>query len=75
MGDSLDLDPETEDDHRLQHRKSSLSGSAKKIFGSFEKGLDKVKDFLTPRKWSIPGHDEPRKVKVWKKPEKSQQLD
>ncbi|XP_038061168.1 maternal embryonic leucine zipper kinase-like isoform X2 [Patiria miniata] len=62
MEDSLDIDPE--DQHRFQHRKSSLSGSAKKIFGSFEKGLDKVKDFLTPRKWSIPGHDEPRKVKA-----------
>ncbi|XP_022095201.1 maternal embryonic leucine zipper kinase-like isoform X2 [Acanthaster planci] len=62
MEDSLDLDPE--DSGRFQHRKSSLSGSAKKIFGSFEKGLDKVKDFLTPRKWSIPGHDEPRKVKA-----------
>ncbi|XP_071808435.1 maternal embryonic leucine zipper kinase-like isoform X2 [Asterias amurensis] len=62
MEDSLDIDPEGIQRNRL--RKSSLGGSAKKIFGSFEKGLDKVKDFLTPRKWSIPSHDEPRKVKA-----------
>ena len=62
MEDSLDIDPEGIQRNHL--RKSSLGGSAKKIFGSFEKGLDKVKDFLTPRKWSIPSHDEPRKVKV-----------
>ena len=44
--------------------KSSFSGSAKKIFGSFEKGIDKVVGFLTPRKWSMSSQDEPRTVKA-----------
>lgn len=45
-------------------RNKKSYGSAKKIFGSFEKGIDKVVEFLTPRKWSNASQDEPRKVKV-----------
>lgn len=47
-----------------QMKKSNHGGSAKKIFGSFEKGIDKVVGFLTPRKWSMSSQDEPRKVKA-----------
>ncbi|XP_071506257.1 maternal embryonic leucine zipper kinase-like [Diadema antillarum] len=45
-------------------KKTGLSSSAKKIFGSFEKGIDKMMDLLSPRKRSIAGIDEPRKVKA-----------
>nr|XP_006813004.1 PREDICTED: maternal embryonic leucine zipper kinase-like [Saccoglossus kowalevskii] len=39
-------------------------GSAKKVFGSFERGLDKVRDLLTPGKRRGSTTEEPRKVKV-----------
>ncbi|XP_054773477.2 maternal embryonic leucine zipper kinase-like [Lytechinus pictus] len=45
-------------------KRTGLSGSAKKIFGSFEKGIDKMIDLLSPRRRSNAGMDEPRKVKA-----------
>lgn len=43
---------------------SHLSSSAKKVFGSIEKGLECVKTFLTPKKRLYCGSDTPRKVTV-----------
>ncbi|XP_781767.3 maternal embryonic leucine zipper kinase [Strongylocentrotus purpuratus] len=45
-------------------KRHGISGSAKKIFGSFEKGIDKMIDLLSPRRRSTAGIDEPRKVKA-----------
>lgn len=45
-------------------QKTRFGGSAKKIFGSFEKGLDKMMDLLSPRKRSESGHIQPRKIKA-----------
>ena len=43
---------------------SQLTSSAKKVFGSIEKGLGCVKTFLTPKKRLYCGLDTPRKVTV-----------
>lgn len=40
------------------------TSSAKKVFGSIEKGLDRMKNLLTPKKRLYCGLDGPRKVKV-----------
>ena len=61
MEDCLDRVSNEEEE---EGKRSGLSGSAKKIFGSFEKGIDKMIDLLSPRRRSNAGLDEPRKVKV-----------
>lgn len=45
-------------------QKTKFGGSAKKLFGSFEKGLDKMMDLLSPKKRLDSGHIVPRKIKA-----------
>ena len=45
-------------------QKSKFGGSAKKLFGSFEKGLDRVMDLLSPRKRHDSSQLVPRKIKA-----------
>ncbi|XP_071954375.1 maternal embryonic leucine zipper kinase-like isoform X2 [Antedon mediterranea] len=59
MEGNLDKMAMLEDDNLL--KSNSGSGSAKKLLGSFEKGINKIIGTLTPRKYST--SDGPRKVK------------
>jgi len=52
-------------DLNLAHVGSSQKKRKAKIFGSLERGLDKVKTMLTPRKKKRSTRDRPRKLKVW----------
>lgn len=45
-------------------QKTKFGGSAKKLFGSFEKGLDKMIDLLSPRKRNDSSQLIPRKIKA-----------
>lgn len=52
-------------DLNLTHVDSSQKKRKAKIFGSLERGLDKVITMLTPSKKKRSTRDGPRKLKVW----------
>lgn len=52
-------------DLNLGHVDSSQKKRKAKIFGSLERGLDKMITMLTPSKKKRTTRDQPRKLKVW----------
>lgn len=52
-------------DLNLAHVDSNQKKRKAKIFGSLERGLDKVITMLTPSKKKRSTRDGPRKLKVW----------